>query len=152
MSALKDRLEADLTNAMKARETVKVAALRMALAAVRNEEVSGKQARELTDDEVLAVIRREVKKRREAAEVYASAGRTELADQEKAEEEVLSGYLPTQLSDEELTALVSQVLAELGLSGMSAMGQAMKAVVPRVAGRAEGARVAAEVRKQLSAG
>lgn len=150
MGTLKDRLTDDLRTAMKAREATTTATLRMALAAVRNAEVAGKTAQELSDDQVLAVLTKEAKKRREAAEAYEQAGRTDLVERERAELAVLDGYLPTQLSDDELTELVARELASGGFSGMSAMGPAMKAVQAKVAGRAEGARVATEVRRQLS--
>jgi len=149
MGTLKDRLTEDLRTAMKAREAITTATLRMALASVRNAEVAGKAARELSDEQVLGVLTKEAKKRREAADAYEQAGRTELVERERAELEVLNGYLPTPLSDEELTELVAQELASGGFSGPSAMGPAMKAVQAKVAGRAEGAQVAAEVRRQL---
>jgi uncharacterized protein YqeY len=149
MSTLKDRLETDLHTAMKARDELVTSTLRMAITAVRNAEVEGKQARQLDDAEVLAVLTREAKKRREAATAFADAGRTGQAERERAEEGVLLGYLPAQLSDEELADLVTQALAGVGASGKAAMGQAMKAAQAAVAGRAEGGRVAAEVRRQL---
>lgn len=149
MSTLKDRLNEDMRAAMKAREETTTATLRMALAAVRTAEVAGKAARELSDDDVLAVLAKEAKKRRESAEAYEQGGRPELAAQERAEEQVLARYLPAQLSDEELSELVAQALAGGGFAGMQSMGPAMKAVQVAVAGRAEGARVAAEVRRQL---
>src|ERR1700761_8921710 len=136
---------------MRARDQVRLRTLRMALSSITTEEVAGPTARELSDDEVLKVLTREAKKRREAAEAFGSAGRAEQAEAERAEGEVLAGYLPTQLSDEELSGLVAGVITETGAAGMSSMGPVMKAVTPQVAGRAEGARVAAEVRKQLSA-
>lgn len=151
MGTLKDRLTEDMRAAMKAREQTTTAALRMALAAVSNAEVSGKAKRDLSDDEVLAVLTKEVKKRQEAADAYARAGRDELAAKERAEQEVLARYLPAQLSDQELTELVARELAAGGFAGRSAMGPAMKAVQAAVAGRASGARVAAEVRRQLEA-
>jgi hypothetical protein len=122
----------------------------MVLAAVRNAEVAGKQARELTDDEVLSVLTKEAKKRREAATAFADAGRADSAAKERAEEEIIARYLPKQLSDEELAAVVAEALAQGGFTGMGQMGPAMKAAQAAVAGRAEGARVAAEVRRQLS--
>lgn len=137
---------------MKAHDAATTSTLRMALAAVRSAEVAGAEKRELSDEEVLAVVTKEAKKRREAAETYAEAGRPELAEKERAEEEILRRYLPTQLSDEELADLVAGVLAEGEFSGRGAMGQAMKAVQAKVAGRAEGGRVAAEVRRQLAEG
>jgi WS/DGAT/MGAT family acyltransferase len=150
MGTLKQRLADDMRQAMRDRDETTMGTLRMALAAVKSEEVAGKAARELSDDEVVAVLRREAKKRREAAEAYQRGGRPDLAERELAEERVLTRYLPAQLSDEELADLVRRVLTEQGLSGVKAMGPAMKAVQPVVAGRADGARVAAEVRRQLS--
>lgn len=149
MSTLKARLESDLREAMKGREELVTSTLRMALAAVRTAEVAGPAARELTDDEVLTLLTKEAKKRREAAEAFAGAGRDESADRERAEEQVLQRYLPAQLSDEELAEIVAGALASGGFSGMAQMGPAMKAVQAAVAGRAEGGRVAAEVRRQL---
>lgn len=147
---LKDRLAGDMRAAMKARDQITTATLRMALAAVRSAEVAGKAARELSDDEVVGVLGKEARKRREAAKAYTQAGRSELAATEQAELEVLRRYLPAQLSDAELTDLVARTLAGGGFSGPAAMGPAMKAVQGEVAGRAEGARVAAEVRRQLA--
>ena len=149
MAELKDRLRADLTAAMKGRDELRTATLRMVLAAVSAEEVAGKEARELSDDEVQAVLRREAKKRREAAEAYAGAGRAEQADRERAEEGVVAGYLPAQLEDADLTALVADVITRTGATGMKDMGKVMGAANQEVAGRAEGGRVAAEVRRQL---
>ena len=151
MATLKEQLQSDLTTAMKARDELSAATLRMALTAVTNEEVAGKEQRRLGDEEVLGVLRREAKKRREAAEAYGDAGRPELAERERAELGVLERYLPAQLSDEELAALVGQAVEETGAEGPAAMGRVMKAVTPKVAGRAEGGRVAAEVRRQLAA-
>jgi uncharacterized protein YqeY len=148
--ALKARLEADLHAAMKAREELVTSTLRMAVAAVRNVEVAGTSARVLDDDEVLGVLTREAKKRREAAAAFADAGRVEQAAKERAEEEILQRYLPSQLSDEEIRTIVADALAAGGFAGMRSMGPAMKAVQAVVAGRAEGGRVSAEVRRQLS--
>ena len=150
MAGLKDRLRADLTSAMKARDEVRTRTLRMALTSVSNEEVAGNSARDLSDDEVLKLLAREAKRRREAAEAFAKAGREDQAAAERAEGDVLAEYLPKQLDDAEVAAIVAEVISETGASGMSAMGQVMKAVTPRVAGRAEGGRVAAEVRRALS--
>jgi uncharacterized protein YqeY len=149
MPGLKDRLRADLTASMKDRDEVRTRTLRMALTSVSNEEVAGKSARELSDDEVLKIIAREAKRRREAAAAFQEAGRDAQAAAELAEDAVLTTYLPAQLGDEELAGLVAAVIAETGAAGMPAMGQVMKAVTPQVAGRAEGSRVAAEVRRQL---
>ena len=150
MTTLKAQLEADLRDAMKARDELVTSTLRMAIAAVRNAEVAGKQARELADDEVLAVLAKEAKKRREAADAFAGAGRAEAAEKEQAEEKVLERYLPKQLTDEEIAGLVATALTEGGFTEKSQMGPAMKAAQAAVAGRAEGGRVAAEVRRQLS--
>jgi uncharacterized protein YqeY len=146
---LKDRLRTDLTTAMKGRDELSTATLRMVLAAVSAEEVAGKEARELSDDDVMAVLRREAKKRREAAEAFAGAGRAEQADRERAEEGVIATYLPAQLEDADLAAIVADVVTSTGASGMKDMGRVMGAVQAAVAGRAEGGRVAAEVRRQL---
>ncbi|KOX32494.1 glutamyl-tRNA amidotransferase [Saccharothrix sp. NRRL B-16348] len=155
MAELKARLQADLTAAIRGRETVRAGALRMTLAALTTEEVSGKSARELSDDEVLKVITREVKKRKEAAEAFAGAGRTEQAELEQAESKVLEAYLPAQLDDAELATLVdaaiAQVTEQLGeRPGQRQMGQVMKAVNAQVAGRADGGRVAAAVKAKLA--
>jgi hypothetical protein len=151
VAELKERLRADLNAAMRARDQVRMRTLRMALTSITNEEVAGAAARDLTDDEVLRVLTREARKRREAAEAFSAAGRSDQAAAERAEGDVLAGYLPAQLSDDELAALVDAAIAETGASGMASMGQVMKTVTPRVAGRADGARVAAEVRRRLSA-
>jgi uncharacterized protein len=150
MAALKDQLRTDLTAAMKARDEVRTRTLRMALTAVTNAEVAGATSRELSDDEVLKVLSREAKRRREAADAFATAGRTEQAAAERAEGDVLEGYLPAQLSDDEIAAIVTTEIEQSRAAGMGAMGPVMKAVTPRIAGRADGARVAAEVRRQLS--
>jgi uncharacterized protein YqeY len=151
MAELKERLRTDLSAALRARDQLRLRTLRSALTAITNEEVSGKVARELSDDEVLKVLTREARKRREAADAFGSAGREDQAAAERAEGEVLASYLPAQLSDDELGALVAEVIAQTGAAGMSSMGPVMKVVTPRVAGRAEGGRVAAEVRKRLAA-
>jgi uncharacterized protein YqeY len=145
---LKARLESDLRTAMKARDELVTSTLRMAITAVRNAEVAGKAARELTDDEILSVLTKEAKKRREAAEAFAGAGREAQAAKERAEEEVIAGYLPKQLSDDELAGIVREALAALG--DAPNMGQAMKAAQAAVAGRAEGGRVAALVKAELA--
>ena len=150
MSTLKEQLQSDLTAAMRARDQVGAGTLRMALTAVTNEEVAGTEHRDLTDDDVLKVLTKEAKKRREAATAYSGAGRAELAAQEEAELAVLEGYLPKQLSDEELDGIVREAVASSGASGMPQMGLAMKAANAAVAGRAEGGRVAAVVRKVLA--
>ena len=150
MTMLKEKLRTDLSVAMKARDEVRTRTLRMVLTALTNEEVSGKQARELSDDEVVKVLQREAKKRREAAEAFDDAGRTEQAEAERAEGVVLDEYLPAQLDDAELERLVADAIAETGAEGPREMGQVMKAVTPKVAGRADGRRVSAEVKRQLA--
>lgn len=150
MGALKDRLHADLTDAMRAQDELRRATLRMVLAAIGNEEVAGAKARALTDEQELSVVVREAKKRREAAEAFRSGGATARAERELAEQAVLADYLPQQLTDAELAALVGRTVTETGAQGPQAMGQIMKAVGPLVAGRAEGGRVAAAVRAALA--
>ncbi len=150
MSELKERIRADLTTSMKDRDEVRMRTLRLVLTEISKEEVSGAAARELDDAEVERVLAREAKRRREAAEAFSSAGRADQAAAELAEGEVLAAYLPAQLDDSELAELVAAAIAGTGASGPGAMGQVMKAVAPKIAGRAEGSRVAAEVRRQLA--
>ncbi len=150
MSELKDRLQADLTTAMRGRDELATATLRMALAAVTTEEVAGRAARELSDDEVLKVLAREAKKRREAAEAFTSAGRTELAQREQAEGGVLDRYLPQQLDDAGIVAVVAEAIAATGATGLPQMGAVMKAAQAKAAGRADGKRLSTEVRRQLA--
>lgn len=151
MSTLKQRLRDDMTAALKARDEVTLATLRMALTAVQTEEVAGRTARELSDDDVLAVLIKEGKKRREAAEAYDAASRVDLADRERAESEVLARYLPTPLTDAELAALVTAAIAEAGATGPRQMGQVMQLLKAPTSGRADGRRVSDEVRRQLGA-
>ncbi len=150
MPTIKDQLRADLTTAMKARDETRTRTLRMTLTSISNEEVSGSVAHDLTDDEVIKILAREAKRRREAATAFADAGREEQAAAERAEERVLADYLPAQLDDDELAAMVAVAIAESGASGPAGIGQVMKLITPRVAGRAEGSRVAALVRSQLA--
>jgi hypothetical protein len=150
VNELKERIRADINAAMRAKDQVRLRALRMALASIQNEEVSGKSAKELSDDDVIKILTRETKKRREAAEAFESAGRADKAADERAEGEVLAEYLPAQLTDEDLTKLVAAAIAETGADGMSGMGKVMKIVTPQTAGRADGGRVAAEVKRQLA--
>jgi len=150
VNELKQRLRADLTDAMRRRDQVRLRTLRMVLTSITNEEVSGNTARELSDDEIVRVLTREAKKRREAADAFEAAGRADQAAAERAEGDVLAGYLPAQLTDEELTGMVSAAIAETGAAGMPGMGKVMKTLTGQVAGRADGARVAAEVRRQLT--
>jgi hypothetical protein len=151
MSALKDRLRADLTTAIKARDEVRSSTLRMVLTAITNAEVAGKEARELSDDDIIGVLSSEGKKRREAATAFADGGRPEMAAKETAEAAVIADYLPEQLSDQEIADLVTSAIAQTGAAGegMKAMGKIMGVVTPQVKGRADGGAVAAEVRRQL---
>lgn len=154
MAQLKARLQGDLTAAMKDRDKTKTATLRMALAALTTEEVAGDAARELTDAEVEKVLTREVKKRKEAADAFRGAGRAEQADLELAEAAVLADYLPKQLDDTELSALVDAAIAEVTATlgeapGPRQMGQVMKAATAKAAGRADGGRISAAVKSRL---
>ena len=151
MSDLKDRLRTDLTAAIKSRDEVRSSTLRMVLSAITNAEVAGKQARELTDDDVIGVLTTEAKKRREAAEAFDAAGRAESAAKERSEAAVLADYLPEQLSEDQIKDLVTSTIASLGVAGegMRAMGKVMGALQPQTKGRADGATVSAEVRRQL---
>ena len=151
MSALKDRLRADLTTAIKARDDVRSSTLRMVLTAITNAEVAGKEARELSDDDIVGVLSTEGKKRREAATAFADGGRREMADKELAEAAVIADYLPAQLGPDEIAALVTATIAELGVGGegLKAMGRVMGVLTPQVRGRADGGVVAAEVKRQL---
>jgi uncharacterized protein YqeY len=151
MSELKARIRADLTASMKDRDEVRTRTLRMVLTEISKEEVSGSASRELEDGEIMRVLSREAKRRREAADAFEGAGRDDQAAAELAEGDVLATYLPAQVGDDELTALVAAAITETGAADPRALGQVMKAVNPKIAGRAEGARVAAEVRRQLTA-
>ena len=153
MSALKDRLRDDLNTALKSRDALRTSVIRMALAAITNAEVAGKEARELTDDDVLTVLSSEAKKRRESATAFDEGNRPELAEKERAEAAILADYLPEPLSDEEIAAIVSGVIDQTGAAGegMKAMGKVMGAVSAQTKGRADGGAVAAEVRRQLGA-
>ncbi|MEY9968170.1 uncharacterized protein YqeY [Streptacidiphilus sp. MAP12-16] len=149
---LKKQLQEDLTASIRARDELRSGTIRLTLSAITTEEVAGKVARELSDEEVLKVITREAKKRREAAEAFEQGGRPESAARERAEGELLAAYLPKQLSDEELAAIVAEAVAEAkagGAEGPRAMGAVMKLVNPKVAGLAEGGRVAAAVKQAL---
>jgi uncharacterized protein len=149
--SLKETLQSDLTTAMKARDELSAATIRMVLTAITTEEVSGKTARVLTDDEVITVLGREAKKRREAAEAFDQGGRVDRADRERAENQVIERYLPQQLSAEEVASLIAATIAEVGASSPQQMGQVMKVLQPKIAGRADGSAVAAAVRTALGA-
>lgn len=152
MSTLKAQLQSDLTDAMRARDQVRAGSLRMALSAITTEEVAGTTHRDLSDDDVLKVLAKEAKKRREASVAFTGADRPELAAQEEAELAVLETYLPAQLSDDELSSIVTDAVSSSGAIGMTQMGLAMKAANSAVAGRAEGGRVAAIVKRTLAGG
>lgn len=153
MSALKDRLRTDLTAAIKGRDQVRSSTLRMLLTSITNAEVAGKEQRELSDDDIIGVLTTEAKKRREAATAFAEGGRAEMAEKEKAEAVVIADYLPAQLSEEEVSAIVAAAVEQTGAAGegMRAMGKVMGVVQPQVRGKADGGAVAAEVRRQLGA-
>ena len=147
---LKERLREDLTEAIRSRDEITSGTIRMVLSAITNEEVSGKSARELTDAEVITVLSREAKKRREAAEAFDAGDRAEKATLERAEGEVIAGYLPAQLSDAELVQMIKDAIAETGASGPAGMGLVMKALSPKIAGRADGATVSTAVKAALA--
>ena len=153
MSDLKDRLRSDLTTSIKARDELRSSTLRMVLTAISTAEVAGKEARELSDDDIVGVLSSEAKKRREAATAFADGGRQEMADKEVAEAAVLAEYLPEQLGEAEIAELVTAAIAQTGAAGegMRAMGKVMGMVQPQVKGKADGGKVAAEVRRQLGA-
>jgi uncharacterized protein YqeY len=151
MSALKDRLRQDLTVAIKARDDIRSSTLRMVLTAITNAEVAGKEARQLSDDDIIGVLSTESKKRREAAQAFTDGGRAEMADKERAEAAVIADYLPAQLGEDEIAELVRAAIEQVGADGegMRAMGKVMGVVSPQTKGRADGGAVAAEVRRQL---
>jgi|SRR5690625_2414129 len=154
MAELKSRLRADLTDAMKAQDKLRTKTLRMLLAAIQAEEVSGKQARELNDADVLKVLAREARKRAESAEIYTENGRGELAAEEHAEARVIDEYLPEPLSDAELADVVDTALAQVAEQigerpHMKHMGMVMKAATAIAAGKADGARLSAAVKERL---
>lgn len=151
--ALKQTLQSDLHAAIKSRDELTAATLRMALAAITNAEVAGKQAKELSDDEVLLVLDKEAKKRRESATAYTDANRPELAEREEAELGVLAAYLPQPLSDDEVSAIIDEAIAEVaqsGKTGMAAMGPVMQKVTAATRGRADGKTVSGIVRSRLA--
>ena len=150
--ALKEKLQNDLTEAMRARDEVRSSTIRMILTAIKNEEVSGKEARELSDAEVITVLSREAKKRREAAEAFEQAGAKDRADMEKAEGVVIAEYLPVQLSESEIKEMINTAIAETGATGPQQMGLVMKSIQPKIAGRADGGVVSSLVKAALSGG
>ena len=147
---LKETLKSDLTEAIRSSDKVVSGTIRMVLTAITNEEVSGKEARVLTDDEIITVLSREAKKRREAAEEFAKAGRTDKAAEEKAEGEVIAKYLPAQLSEDDIKALIAAAVASTGAAGPADMGKVMGAIKPQIAGKADGSLVASLVKAALA--
>ncbi|NDE50510.1 MAG: GatB/YqeY domain-containing protein [Actinobacteria bacterium] len=150
--ALKEKLQSDLTAAMRARDELRSGTIRMVLTAIKNEEVSGKEARELSDSEVITVLSREAKKRREAAEAYEQAGAKDRASNEKAEGLIIAEYLPAQLSEAEIKDLIAAAITETGAAGPQQMGLVMKSIQPKIAGRADGGLVSSLVKAALSGG
>ena len=150
--ALKEKLQNDLTEAMRARDEVRSSTIRMVLTAIKNEEVSGKEARDLSDAEVITVLSREAKKRREAAEAFEQAGANDRAANEKAEGVIIAEYLPAQLSEAELKDLIASAISETGATGPQQMGLVMKSIQPKIAGRADGGIVSSLVKAALSGG
>ena len=150
--ALKEKLQNDLTEAMRARDEVRSSTIRMVLTAIKNEEVAGKEARELSDAEVITVLSREAKKRREAAEAFEQAGAKDRADMEKAEGVVIAEYFPVQLSESEIKEMITAAIAETGATGPQQMGLVMKSIQPKIAGRADGGVVSSLVKAALSGG
>ena len=148
--SLKEKLQSDLTDAIRSRDEMKSGTIRMVLAAITTEEVAGKEARKLSDDEVITVLSREAKKRREAAEAFEQGRRADKAAQEKAEGEIISAYLPAQLSDDELAALIAEAVTAVGASGPGDMGKVMGVLKPKIAGKAEGGKVSALVKAALN--
>jgi uncharacterized protein YqeY len=149
---LKETLQSDLTEAIRSRDEIKSGTIRMVLTAITNEEVSGKEARTLSDAEIITVLSREGKKRREAAEAFADAGRADRAEQEKKEGEIIATYLPTQLSEDEVKKIIADAIAQTGASGPKGMGQVMKVVTPQTAGKADGGLVSGLVKAALTGG
>lgn len=153
MTSLKEQLKQDLTQSLKDQDAIKSSTLRMALTAITNEEVSGKEAKVLSDTEVLSVLTKEAKKRKESVEAFNQANRKDLADKEAKELTVLEKYLPTALTEEELNKIIDEAIAEAkasGAEGMKAMGVVMKIVQPKTVGRTDGAQLAAKVKEKLN--
>ena len=149
-AGLKAKLRSDLTDAIRARDEIKSGTIRMVLTAITNEEVAGKVAKELTDAEVITVLSREAKKRREAAEAYEAAGRADKAALEKSEGKIIAGYLPQQMSESEVAALIAAAIAATGATGPGDMGKVMGILKPQVAGKADGGMVSGLVKAALA--
>lgn len=150
--SLKEKLQSDLTDSMRNRDEIRSSTLRMILTSIKNEEVSGKEARELNDAELITVLSREAKKRREAAEAFDQAGAKDRADTERAEGSIIAEYLPKQLSEDEIRELISSAIRETGASSPSQMGFVMKNLQPKIAGKADGALVSSLVKAALAGG
>ena len=150
--SLKEKLQNDLTSAMRSRDELRSSTIRMVLTSIKNEEVSGKEARELSDAEIITVLSREAKKRREAAEAYEQAGAADRAATEKAEGGVIAEYLPKQLSESEIKELIAAAIKESGATSPAQMGLVMKALQPKIAGKADGGTVSALVKAALTGG
>jgi uncharacterized protein YqeY len=150
--SLKEKLQNDLTDAMRARDEIRSSTIRMILTSIKNEEVSGKEARDLSDAEIITVLSREAKKRREAAEAFDQAGAKDRADQERAEGVVIAEYLPKQLSEEEIKTLIAAAMAETGANSPAQMGLVMKSLQPKIAGKADGGLVSSLVKAALAGG
>lgn len=153
MTSLKEQLKQDLTQSLKDQDAVKASTLRMALTAITNEEVAGKEAKVLTDSEVLVVLTKEAKKRKESVDAFNQANRKDLADKEAQELTVLEKYLPSALTEDELNKIIDEAIAEAkasGAEGMKAMGVVMKIVQPKTVGRTDGALLAAKVKEKLN--
>jgi uncharacterized protein YqeY len=150
--SLKEKLQNDLTDAMRARDEIRSSTIRMILTSIKNEEVAGKEARELNDAEMITVLSREAKKRREAAEAFDQAGAKDRADQERAEGVVIAEYLPKQLSEDEIKTLIAAAMAETGANSPAQMGLVMKSLQPKIAGKADGGLVSSLVKAALAGG
>ena len=150
--SLKEKLQNDLTDAMRARDEIRSSTIRMILTSIKNEEVAGKEARELNDAEIIIVLSREAKKRREAAEAFDQAGAKDRADQERAEGVVIGEYLPKQLTEDEIKSLIAAAMAETGASTPAQMGLVMKSLQPKIAGKADGGLVSSLVKAALAGG
>ena len=150
--SLKEKLQSDLTESMRNRDEIRSSTLRMILTAIKNEEVSGKEARDLSDAELITVLSRESKKRREAAEAFEQAGAKDRADTERAEGVIIAEYLPKQLSEAEVKELIDSAIKETGASSPAQMGLVMKSLQPKIAGKADGALVSSLVKAALAGG
>ena len=149
---IKEQLQSDLTEAIRSRNEIVSGTIRMVLTSIRNEEVSGKEERTLADAEIITVLTREVKKRREAADAFADAGRADKAELEKAEGEVIAKYLPAQMSEDDVKKLVAAAIAQSGAAGPGDMGKVMGILKPQVAGKADGGLVSGLVKAALAGG